>query len=247
MANVRENPNKPNSTDFPRRYFHGDLIGSTQLRTDEAGSVVNPRPPGESAASSYAAFGDPGGRGATLEERSTVVRYTYAGGYGYESGLLGLAGTNEDYPPITLMHVGERWYQPGIGRFVQRDPIGIRGGVNVYLYCEAGPLSAVDSRGLTRDDDLIFQGEDRDKRRPPLPPPARPSDTPEPYIPGWQRVLSCVTSAIDIPLGDGRCIKANPIFAVLFGCTSECGRDDEIYRYPPVYEPWEEGCETCPD
>ena len=35
-------PNDPYSTDFPRRYFHGDLIDSTMLLTDESGQVADP-------------------------------------------------------------------------------------------------------------------------------------------------------------------------------------------------------------
>ena len=43
---------------------------------------------------------------------------------------------------------GWRWYQPDIGRFVQRDPVGIWGGLNVYAYCTNDPLLAVDPEGL---------------------------------------------------------------------------------------------------
>ncbi|MBU0641143.1 MAG: RHS repeat-associated core domain-containing protein, partial [Planctomycetes bacterium] len=50
-------------------------------------------------------------------------------------------------PPITLQHVGHRWYEPAIGRFVQRDPIGIEGGLNVYAYCLNNPLPSVDPSG----------------------------------------------------------------------------------------------------
>jgi uncharacterized protein RhaS with RHS repeats len=47
-----------------------------------------------------------------------------------------------------LLHVGERWYQPGIGRFVQRDPIGLAAGVNVYAYVRNRPIASLDPRGL---------------------------------------------------------------------------------------------------
>jgi RHS repeat-associated protein len=77
-----------------------------------------------------------------------VGRCKYAGSYGYEWGMIHLWGANEDLPPILLLHVGERWYQPGIGRFIQRDPIGIAGGLNVYAYCESDPAGIVDPLGL---------------------------------------------------------------------------------------------------
>jgi len=123
------------------RYSHGDLIDSAMLTTDDYGA----------AASSvrYTAFGEildangsPGG-----EPPTGFPRYQYAGGWGYESGLLKLYAVNPDLPPITLQHVGARWYQPDIGRFVQRDPIGIAGGLNVYAYCANHPTLLVDPEG----------------------------------------------------------------------------------------------------
>ena len=76
------------------------------------------------------------------------TRYEYAGGYGYESGLLVLAGSNPRLSPVTLQHLGQRWYQPDVGRFVQRDPIGSGGGVNVYEYVSSDPAELVDPEGL---------------------------------------------------------------------------------------------------
>ena len=90
---------------------------------------------------------------------SNMGRCKYAGSYGYEWGMIHLWGANEDLPPILLLHVGERWYQPGTGRFVQRDPFGIEGAVNVYLYCGAAPGSAVDPEGLTLLPIVILPGQ----------------------------------------------------------------------------------------
>jgi RHS repeat-associated protein len=41
-----------------------------------------------------------------------------------------------------------RDYDPAIGRYVQSDPIGLRGGVNTFGYVTANPLAWVDSEGL---------------------------------------------------------------------------------------------------
>ena len=41
-----------------------------------------------------------------------------------------------------------RDYDPGTGRYVQSDPIGLRGGVNTYSYAFNGPLAYIDPYGL---------------------------------------------------------------------------------------------------
>ncbi|GAB4111886.1 MAG: hypothetical protein Kow00105_20410 [Phycisphaeraceae bacterium] len=147
-----------------RSRWHGDLIRSTMLTTDDSATVTG--------RVVYTAFGeivwqDGGGQwhiGGELP--SGTPRWAYAGGWGYQSGLdpvatggssdnplafrslLAVAGSNADLSPIALQHVGWRWYDPSIGRFLQRDPIGIGGGLNEYAYCAGKPLAAVDPTGL---------------------------------------------------------------------------------------------------
>jgi len=46
------------------------------------------------------------------------------------------------------LHVGARYYDPVSGRFLQRDPIGIRGGLNVFAYVNNNPIAFEDSTGM---------------------------------------------------------------------------------------------------
>ncbi|MBU0637904.1 MAG: hypothetical protein KKB50_03495, partial [Planctomycetes bacterium] len=92
-------------------HFHADLLASTVLTTNSAGLLEQ--------SFAYTAFGEP-----VAADPADTTRYGYAGSYGYESGLLTLTCPDPTLPPITLQHVGHRWYEPAIGRFVQRDPIG---------------------------------------------------------------------------------------------------------------------------
>jgi RHS repeat-associated protein len=70
---------------------------------------------------------------------STDRRYGFAGAWQYQSH----PGTGFPY-----LHVGHRYYDPATGRFLQRDPIGIGGGFNVYAYVGGRPTLRVDPSGL---------------------------------------------------------------------------------------------------
>jgi len=47
-----------------------------------------------------------------------------------------------------LIDFGFRWYDPEVGRFTQRDPIGLAGGLNLYAYCGGNPVDFLDRWGL---------------------------------------------------------------------------------------------------
>ncbi|WP_137939570.1 RHS repeat-associated core domain-containing protein [Chitinivorax sp. B] len=47
-----------------------------------------------------------------------------------------------------LIYYRARWYDPSIGRFTQRDPIGLQGGINPYGYVDGDPINNIDPDGL---------------------------------------------------------------------------------------------------
>jgi RHS repeat-associated protein len=113
----------PTGTPAPG-YYHGDMLGTTRRTTNASAAQV------DNAA--YTAFGEFLGGSADR-------RYGFAGAWQYQSH----PGTGFPY-----LHVGHRYYDPAIGRFLQRDPIGIGGGFNVYAYVFSHPTIGVDPAGL---------------------------------------------------------------------------------------------------
>ena len=49
-----------------------------------------------------------------------------------------------------LYQMGARWYDPELGRFIEQDPIGEAGGLNLYAYVGSSPTLWVDPTGLAQ-------------------------------------------------------------------------------------------------
>ena len=47
-----------------------------------------------------------------------------------------------------LVYMRHRWYDPQLGRFLSRDPIGYPSGLNLYEYSYSNPVSRTDESGL---------------------------------------------------------------------------------------------------
>uniref|UniRef100_A0A831UGN7 RHS repeat protein n=1 Tax=Geobacter metallireducens TaxID=28232 RepID=A0A831UGN7_GEOME len=101
-------------------YYHADGLGSVTTITDQQGSVVQ--------SYEYDSFG--------MVKASTGFRnsYTYTGReWDKETGLY---------------YYRARYYDPIEGRFIQKDPIGFKGGdVNLYAYVQNNPINLVDPSG----------------------------------------------------------------------------------------------------
>ena len=59
----------------------------------------------------------------------------------------GLPGQEDDTTSDRSYNIF-RWYRPGWGRYAQPDPIGIRGGYNLFQYGASNPVVAIDPLGL---------------------------------------------------------------------------------------------------
>jgi len=51
-------------------------------------------------------------------------------------------------PETELLYYGYRYYHPGWGRWITPDPIGERGGINLYGFTHNSPTNAIDILGL---------------------------------------------------------------------------------------------------
>src|SRR5581483_8646764 len=78
---------------------------------------------------------------------STVGKLGSPFGYGGQAGYYTDSETG-------LVLLGWRYYDPGTGRFLTRDPIGSAGGLNLYRYVGNSPTNFLDPSGLFSEQDL---------------------------------------------------------------------------------------------
>jgi RHS repeat-associated protein len=103
-------------------FYHYDGLGSTIAITDNTGQVVN----------SYC-YSPEGLVGA---QETINNPFTYVGRFGVMA-----EGTG-------LYYMRARYYDPEVGRFINKDPIGYAGGMNLYGYVGNNLVGLVDPWGL---------------------------------------------------------------------------------------------------
>jgi len=102
-------------------YYSKDGLGSVVNLTDSQGTITE--------SYTYDEYGN-----LTSAPSQVGNRYLYTG---------------REYDPETgLYYYRARYYDPSIGKFLQTDPVGYSGGINLYTYVGNNPVNFVDPWGL---------------------------------------------------------------------------------------------------
>ncbi len=102
--------------------YHNNHLATPEVMTDQSGAVV--------WKADYKPFGK-----AEVDPASTVVNDFRFPGQTFDSET----GYHYNW---------NRYYDPETGRYLTADPIGIRGGMNLYAYVGGNPVIYVDPEGL---------------------------------------------------------------------------------------------------
>jgi len=103
-------------------YYHNDHLGTPQLLTNDSVTV--------SWKAVYAPFGE-----AEISVQTVENPFRFPGQY---------------YDQETGLHYNwNRYYDPKTGRYLTPDPIGLEGGMNLFIYADNSPVVNVDPSGLS--------------------------------------------------------------------------------------------------
>jgi RHS repeat-associated protein len=104
-------------------YYHYDGIGNTIGISDPLGNMVNKY--------AYDEFGK-----VLSQEEAVENPFKYVGQFGVMDEGNG------------LFYMRARYYDPEVGIFISKDPIGFAGGLNLYGYVQNNPVNLIDPEGL---------------------------------------------------------------------------------------------------
>lgn len=110
--------------DTPGLYYYlNDHLGTPQQLVDASGTVV--------WQAAYLPFGK-----AQVGVADVVNNVRFPGQY---------------FDGETGLHYNwHRYYDPSTGRYISADPIGLAGGINLYVYVDGDPINAIDPNGLAK-------------------------------------------------------------------------------------------------
>lgn len=111
-------------------YYHADGNGNVTYMLNSSQSVV--------ASYKYDPYGNTLSSSGSLADEN-VYRFSS------KASMNSLAGV---YGP-QLYYYGYRWYAPSLQRWMNRDPIGENGGINLYGFVDNNPIDSVDFLGLS--------------------------------------------------------------------------------------------------
>ncbi len=102
-------------------YFHNDHLGTPQVLTNDSQTIT--------WKAVYTPFGE-----AVISIATVENPFRFPGQY---------------YDSETGLHYNYfRYYNPPIGRYMTPDPIGLKGGINLFVYTGNSPINRVDLNGL---------------------------------------------------------------------------------------------------
>ncbi len=112
-------------------YFHNDHLGTPQVLTNDTGAIA--------WKAVYTPFG------VAVPSIQTVENpFRFPGQY---------------YDPESGLHYNYfRYYNPQTGRYMTPDPIGLEGGINLFVYVRGNPLRWIDPWGLQNRPLLTIPG-----------------------------------------------------------------------------------------
>ncbi|HPC96721.1 MAG TPA: RHS repeat-associated core domain-containing protein [Sedimentisphaerales bacterium] len=137
-----------------RKYIHGPCIDEPRSASLRAGSFCMIEAAGGYAGTYFYHYDALGSVVALSDADGDTVQV-------YEYDVYGQVAASDPNHPNRFMFTGHefdtetglyyyraRYYNPTIGRFLQTDPIGYEGGMNMFGYCGNNSLNCVDPLGL---------------------------------------------------------------------------------------------------
>ena len=103
-------------------FYHFDKTGNTIALTDQNGNVAS--------AYAYEPFGK-----VSNKTGAVANPFTYVGAFGVMDEGNG------------IYYMKNRYYDASTGKFLQKDPIGFAGGINMYAYVGNNPVDSIDPEG----------------------------------------------------------------------------------------------------